>query len=140
MGLVMFFPVAQADPNSVSTFIVLIGIGMAIFGSIVVLAILLFFVRPWLRAFLSGAPISMFQIVGMRFRGSPINEILEQGIAVRQAGHPVSWVDLERVAISGVDLQMIADAYCVLRQRGEHYSFDELVLAARESRLDKLIK
>lgn len=124
----------------VSTWGLLIVIGVLLFVLTIFTLIFLMLAVPWLKAFMSGTPISMFQVIGMRFRGASVGKIINQGIAANQAGHPISWVDLERAAAQGVDIETLISAYCVCRERGEHYTLDELVLAARESRLDKLIK
>jgi uncharacterized protein YqfA (UPF0365 family) len=50
----------------------------------VVLAMLL---RPWLRAFLSGAPISVVQLVGMRLRGVPSGLIVDALVTLVHRGH-----------------------------------------------------
>ncbi len=70
-------------------------------GPIVVLLFLVFFLiimlvaalslaiifRPWLRAFLSGAPISVFQLLGMRLRGVPASLVVDAVITLVHRGH-----------------------------------------------------
>lgn len=99
----------------------------------------LYFFRPWLRAFLSGRPISLFQIIGMRFRKVNPDEIITHGIATAQGGHPVDWAELERAYLQGVDLNKVATAYVTAKQRGDDFSFAELVNAERESRLEEML-
>jgi uncharacterized protein YqfA (UPF0365 family) len=54
------------------------------------------FVRPYLRGFLSGAPVSLISLIGMRLRGSPVNLLLDAFIALRQAGfHHIQMRDVE---------------------------------------------
>ena len=96
--------------------------------------------RPWLRAFFAGTPIAMFRILAMRLRRSPVQKILDVGITASQAGHPIAWEDLERASLQGADLNLIADAHLILRERGEHYSIQELVSAYKDSRLQKMIE
>jgi uncharacterized protein YqfA (UPF0365 family) len=43
--------------------------------------------RPWLRAFLSGAPISVFQLLGMRLRGVPPGLIVDALVTLVHRGH-----------------------------------------------------
>lgn len=126
--------------GDVSLLFIVFGIAIVLFLLTIFTCVFVMLAVPWLKAFMSGTPISMFQVIGMRFRGASVGKIINQGIAANQAGHPLSWVDLERAASQGVDIETLISAYCVCRERGEHYSLDELVLAARESRLDKLIK
>lgn len=130
---------AQDPPNFISTIFLVVALVMLAFFLFVLLNFFFLLVRPWLRAFFAATPIPMFQIVAMRMRGSPVYKILDVGIAASQAGHRIAWEDLERASIQGADLNMITDAYCILRERGEHYSIEELVLAFKESRLQKML-
>jgi hypothetical protein len=41
---------------------------------------------PWLRCFLSGAPISMVSLVGMYLRGSPTTLLIDTHIGLTQSG------------------------------------------------------
>ena len=119
---------------------------VAIFFAIVILAMLmvllvivLAFFRPWLQAFLSGCPVSVFQLIGMRLRKVNPNKIIPVGIAATQGGHPVGWAELERAYLQGIDIEKVAMAYVTARERGNNFTFEELVDAERESRLDKLL-
>lgn len=42
---------------------------------------------PWLRAFLSGAPISVIQLLGMRLRGVPPGLVVDALVTVVHRGH-----------------------------------------------------
>ena len=128
---------AQDDPEF-STFIVFAVILFIGFVFLVLLTAIFVFGRHWLKAFLGGTPISIFQVIGMIFRRSDISTVIQQGVAANQAGHPISWSDLERAAIEGVDLEAVVKTYCICRENGEHYSMKELITAARESKLAKL--
>ena len=105
----------------------------------VLLVIVLAFFRPWLQAFLSGCPVSVFQLIGMRLRKVNPNKIIPVGIAATQGGHPVGWAELERAYLQGIDIEKVAMAYVTARERGNNFTFEELVDAERESRLDKLL-
>ncbi len=106
---------------------------------LVLLVTMLAFVRPWLQAFLSGCPVSVFQLIGMRPRKVNPNKIISVGIATTQGRHPVGWAELERAYLQGIDIEKVATAYVIARERGDNFTFEELVDAERESRLDKLL-
>lgn len=42
--------------------------------------------RPWMRATMSGAPVSLAMLIGMRLRGSPLDFLLDTHLAVVHAG------------------------------------------------------
>lgn len=46
-------------------------------------------VKPWLRSFLSGGKIALFQIVGMRLRRSPVDMLIDAYITFVQRGEPI---------------------------------------------------
>lgn len=110
-----------------------------VFLLLVLLSIFLAFFRPWLQAFVSGCPVSVFQLIGMRLRKVDPNKIVSVGIAATQGGHPVGWAELERAYLQGVDIEKVSMAYVTASERGDNFTFEELVDAERESRLDKLL-
>lgn len=54
----------------------------------------------WIRAFMSGAPISVFQLLGMRLRGNPLPVIVHGYIALRQRGVRATVQEVESVLAS----------------------------------------
>ena len=44
---------------------------------------------PWLRCFLSGAGVTVWSIVGMRLRGSPVRRLVDTQIALVHSGYEV---------------------------------------------------
>ena len=106
---------------------------------LVFLGIVLIILRPWLQAFLSGCPISVFQLIGMRLRQVNPNEVIPVAIAATQGGHPIAWAELERAYLQKIDIEKVATAYVTARERGGNFTFEELVDAERESRLEKLL-
>ncbi|MGB7346777.1 MAG: flotillin-like FloA family protein, partial [Pirellulaceae bacterium] len=96
--------------------------------------------RPWFRAFLSGTPISLLQILAMKLRKTDANFVIDQGIAANQAGHRIDWTELESAQISGVELEKVVLAYITAKKRGDAFTFEEIVDAERESRLAEMLK
>lgn len=129
--------VLQAAPAT--TPIIVVGIVMLV---ILLIAVLVFWstYRPWFRAFMSGTPIPLPVVLGMKFRRSDANLIVDQGITASHAGFPITWVELERSYLSGVDLEKVVLAYITAKKRDLDYTFTEIVDAAQESRLDDLLK
>ena len=78
---------------------------LTLFFLLAAFGLMLYFFRPWLRAFLSGRLIILFQIIGLRIRKVNLNEIIAQGIAAAQGGHSVEWAELERAYLQGIDLK-----------------------------------
>lgn len=66
-----------------SLLIVLALVAVFLVVALTALCVGLFLVRPWLRCFLAGTPVSLFYILGMRLRGSPVNLIIDTLIAMK---------------------------------------------------------
>ncbi len=57
-------------------------------------------ILPWKRAFMSGAKVSMFSIIGMRMRGCPPPFIVDAYCALVHSGHDVTIQQVESCYIS----------------------------------------
>lgn len=55
-------------------------------GGVAVVLIVLLILRPWRRAFFSGAPIPLATIVGMRLRGNPPNFLINAYLELVKSG------------------------------------------------------
>ena len=131
------------DPPQLATdfSIVAVAFGLVLLILLMVLlGITLVIFRPWLQAFLSGCPVSVFQLIGMRLRNVNPNHIIPVAISATQGGHPIAWAELERAYLQKIDIEKVATAYVTARERGDNFTFEELVDAERESRLDELLK
>lgn len=62
----------------------------------VILAMFVLLVRPWMRAFMSGAPISLFDVVGMRLRGNPVTLLVDTYLTLRWKQIPATIAEVER--------------------------------------------
>jgi uncharacterized protein YqfA (UPF0365 family) len=57
----------------------------------ILLLIAVFFLTlfvPWIRAFMSGTPVSVFQVLGMRLRGVPARLVIDALVTLVHRGHP----------------------------------------------------
>ena len=77
---------ARAD-NTVF-FVVLSVALLALFLLLMVMVLFAALFGSWLRAFLSGVPVSVVQILGMRLRGVPPRLIVDSLITLVHRGHP----------------------------------------------------
>ena len=57
-------------------------------------------ILPWGRAFMSGAPVGMFSIIGMRMRGCPPPFLVDAYCALVHSGHDVTIQQVESCYIS----------------------------------------
>ena len=96
-------------------------------------------VRSWLQAMMGGAPISVMTLMGMIFRRVDHRIVINQGVSATQAGFPIGWAELERAYLTGVDLEKAVLAYITAKKQEKEFSFEEIVDAARESRLVEMI-
>ena len=58
--------------------------------------ILFGFVRPWMPAFMAGAPIPLFTIVGMRLRQNPVSLLIDAYLQLRWNHVDATIAEVER--------------------------------------------
>jgi uncharacterized protein YqfA (UPF0365 family) len=63
------------------------------------IALFCWLARPWLRAFLHGAPVPLMQITAMRLRGNRPMLLIDAYIALRRSGVPVTIGHVEQYYI-----------------------------------------
>jgi uncharacterized protein YqfA (UPF0365 family) len=73
----------QQDSAIVGVIAALIGLGFFLFLFVFVASLL----RPWLRAFLSGVPVSVLRILGMRLRGTPPDVVIDALVTLAHGGY-----------------------------------------------------
>jgi uncharacterized protein YqfA (UPF0365 family) len=83
--------------------------------------------RHWIKAFMSGAPISVFAVIGMLLRGNPRGLLVDAYIQLNHRGSPAT--------IADVELAYIANRHRV-RTSHDLVSFVEERLAAQASETD----
>ena len=89
----------------------------------------------WLQAFMAGVPISVPQIIGMRFRKIDVRVVVRSLIMATQAGVAVPSIEMERAYLQGVDLEKLTLAMIQANREGKKVTFQELVEADLENRL-----
>src|SRR5690606_24020940 len=82
--------------------------------------------RLWLRCHLSGAPVSLPQILMMKLRRSDAQLICEQRIKAAQAGTDLSPGQLERAHLQGADIEKLAETMLHARRTGREVTWEQL--------------
>ena len=84
---------------------------------------------------MASAPISVFQIIGMRLRKTNVRVVVRSLIMATQAGVPVPSTEMESAYLQGVDLEKVTLALIHAHREGKTVTFRELVEADLEYRL-----
>lgn len=121
--------------------IVAIVILVLIFLATIFAAVLILraFFAPWLRGYTSGVPVSILELLGMRFRKVDVNAVLGALIMAKQSGINIECSQMERAYLQGCDLSTLTLAMIRAKQEEMEVTFEELIAADMEGRLsDKL--
>ena len=105
----------KTDPQDI-IFIILAAIAALVF--LVFLFVFFSFIRLWIQSLLTGANISIFNLVGMKLRKVNYEMIVNQKIALVQAGVRVSTEDLESHFLSGGKVPRTAAAVIAAQKAG----------------------
>ncbi len=95
---------------------------------------------PWMRAFTSGTPVSVLDILGMPFRRTDVGAVLGALIMAKQAGVEIGCREMEQACLQGCDPQKLALAMISARRQGMEVTFEELVAADLEGRLSERLQ
>src|SRR5262245_42635918 len=94
-------------------------IGAVLVLLLVIFAVIFFsFLRLWIQAFLTGANISIWDLVGMKLRNVDYSMIVRQKIALVQAGVKVSTKEMEAHYLSGGRVPKTAMAVIAAHKAG----------------------
>jgi uncharacterized protein YqfA (UPF0365 family) len=77
-------------------------------------------------------PLSVFAIIGMRFRKVNVKAVVRSLIMAQQAGIPLSTDEVERAYLQGADLEKVMHALIKAHREQKNVSFQELVEADLE--------
>lgn len=81
----------------------------------------------WLQCSLSGAPVSLPNILLMQMRKSPARLICEQRIKARHAGIELTTSQLERAHLQGADIEKMVDAMLLAFRTDRNVSWEQLI-------------
>lgn len=96
-------------------------------GLILILIFLFFYLVPvplWITAFFSGVRVSLFSLIGMRFRRIPPGRIIYPMIKAFKAGIPVETARLEAQYLAGGNVDRVVDALIAADKAGIKLNFD----------------
>jgi uncharacterized protein YqfA (UPF0365 family) len=85
---------------------------------------------PWLRAYLSGVPIPLLEILSMRVRRADVDAVVRAVILARQAGIPVSCREVESAYSQGVDVEKVLRVLLEAPPDDPQAAFQDLISAA----------
>jgi uncharacterized protein YqfA (UPF0365 family) len=91
--------------------------------------------RLWIKALLSGAPISIFVLIGMCLRRSDASAIVDNVILARQSGIDVTAAEMESAYVQRVDIEKVTLAAIEAKRRQVDVGFQELVALELQGRL-----
>jgi len=112
-------PAPQAEGSGFNADLIwIIAAGVAALMFLVFLFIFFSFIRLWIQSLLTGADISIMNMVGMKLRNVPYAMIVNQKIALVQAGTKVNTQDLEAHYLSGGRVQQTAKAVIAAHKAG----------------------
>jgi uncharacterized protein YqfA (UPF0365 family) len=79
---------------------------LAIILALGLMCMMLVLAKDWLRAMLSGAPILVWDLIGMRLRGNPPSLLVDAYVSLKLQGHAVSIKTIESIYIANRSLVM----------------------------------
>jgi uncharacterized protein YqfA (UPF0365 family) len=127
-------PAAQASPETLMAAILVL---VVLLVNVVLLVLFAKLFSRWLRAYLSGVPVPVLDMIGMRLRKTDVTAVVEATIAAKQAGVFVPWREMERAWALGIDLEKVTLAAVQAEKQNREFTFQELVDAELAGRLSE---
>tara|TARA_B100001245_G_C22891613_1_gene429509 strand:- start:2732 stop:3205 length:474 start_codon:yes stop_codon:yes gene_type:complete len=98
-----------------------------LFIAFVVIAFLYFVpFNTWITATFSGVKVSLMELVCLRIRRSPVNQIVNAMIVCQKTGIPIELQQLEVHAIAGGNVESVVKTCIKANQKGIHANFREI--------------
>src|SRR3954468_8338332 len=104
-----------------SSTIILIIVGVP---ALIVLFIILSFFNTWLKALMNGAPVSPFNLLGMRLGGVPYNLVVDARITAVKAGIEVSTDKIAAHYLAGGNVVPTVQAIIAAQKAGIELGWD----------------
>jgi len=82
---------------------------MFAFAALLVIAFFVVVVRPWMRTFFHGLPVSIIQIIAMRLRGNSPSLLIDSYISLKRAKVMTTIEDVENVYIDARNRILTSD-------------------------------
>jgi len=109
-----------------------INTNFVLIGGVIILFIILLLYLPiglWFAATISGVKISIFEIILMKFRKSPIDEIVRGLIVSEKAGLNLEREELEAFSLTGGNIQNVVNGMVAAKKEGLKLSFKNATVA-----------
>jgi len=90
--------------------------------------------RVWFQAKMYGISLSVYEILGMKFRKVDLKAVLRALVLARQGGVTIPRRDLELACLQGVDLQKVTLAMIEAKRQNREIAFSEAVEAELKNR------
>jgi uncharacterized protein YqfA (UPF0365 family) len=121
-------PLAQNAPPLVMWIIV--GLMLLVMLSMVV--VFARFFRLWLQAYLARANIPFPQLIAMKLRKSPVDDIVRLKIMAVQSGVDIPTHEIERAYLQGADAERAVRAMIRAKETGRNVTWEELLSTDHE--------
>lgn len=108
---------ASTDADNWNLVLIIVA-GVAALVFLIMLFVFFSFVRLWIQSLLTGANISIWSMFGMKLRNVPYSMIVNQKIALVQAGVAVETADLEAHYLAGGRVPQTAKACIAAHKAG----------------------
>jgi uncharacterized protein YqfA (UPF0365 family) len=119
-------------------FIVAIGIMFCIM--LVPLFIVGPLIRLWMMCTMSGAQISLFQLVGMKLCRSPVKHLCELYIMSTQAGLDIKLTQIERAYRAGGDVELVVRAMIKASRTEQNLTWEEALQKTMKDQYDDYVE
>ncbi len=117
-------------------------VAMVVFLLIFLLLAVVFatFFLTWMRAYLSGAPVMVFDLIGMKLRRTDTKAVVSALIIAKQSDVTIPVAEMEKAWIQGANLEMVTLAMIQATKENLDITFQDLVDAQRDDRLEEMLQ
>ncbi len=99
-------------------------IGILVIVALFAALVIFNFFGLWLRALVSGAPVSMGTLIAMKIRGVPVAQVIDARITAVKAGLPIETDPLEAHYLAGGNVNQVILALIAAEKSGIILTFD----------------
>ena len=123
------------SPSAVAVVALILLFALMLLGSIAVMLVF----SPWIQAMLSGVPLRVLDLIGMRLRRTDIRAVVRALILAKRGRVYISCAEMESAWVQGVNLEKVTLAMIQASKESLGFTFQELVDAERRDRLAELL-
>jgi uncharacterized protein YqfA (UPF0365 family) len=127
------------DPSQMNMWVFIAAALFLLLGAIYAFLVLRFG-GLWLQCYTSRVPIRILDLIGMQFRRTNIRAVVQTMIMARRSDVVLTCNEVEKAYQQGVDLSKVSLALIQAKKQGLDLSFDQLVDADLEGKLEEKLK